>query len=149
LALKIREREPADLDAAYRLAVRQEAYAVSIADSQTSNADIGQRNRRGDDRLERRISQVKKTLRKQTLSTLCTEPTNNGDLGNNVEQMPDMWRKELDQLRNDLQLQRNNLMEPRKDRDRCRDEAERSRAEVQKNRTDTERELSRFRHLEQ
>jgi hypothetical protein len=32
LALKVREREPADLDSAYRLAVRQEAYATSSAD---------------------------------------------------------------------------------------------------------------------
>ena len=146
LALKIREREPADLDAAYRLAVRQEAYAVTATDSQTSGADTGQRSRRNDDLMERRISQVEKTLKNQTL----TAPEPNGKvMHHNDAQLSDMWHQEIDQLRKDLQLQRSDLNEARKDRDRCHNEAEKSKAEALKSRTDMERELSRFRHLEQ
>ena len=137
LALKIREREPADLDAAYRLAVRQEAYLISAADTQISSSDPSRKPRSDEDRIERRVMQLEKTLKVQT------QPIPDAELAKNHQQ------KEIDQLRMDIQQQRRDAKESRKELDRCRNEVEKSKNDARRSQLEKERDLSRFRHLEQ
>ena len=141
LALKIREREPADLDVAYRLAIRQEAYMVSSTDPQVTSTEPGHRLKKTEDRMERRVTQVEKALKKQAQAP-SHDVSQKVNPAKDSEQSSDSWQKELDALHKELQ-------EVRKERDRCRDEREKFKADAQKIQNDKERELSRFRHLEQ
>jgi hypothetical protein len=65
LELKLREREPPDLDSALRLALRLEAYASSLkSEGEIRSTSPKQRRERDryDDRLARRVSQIEQTL---------------------------------------------------------------------------------------
>ena len=134
LALKIREREPVDLDSAYRLAIRQEAYMISAADIQVASFDPSRKLKRDEERIERRVMQLEKTLKVQTQLTPEFEYSQ---------------KNELDQLRVDIQQQRKDAEEARKELDRYRNEVEESKADARRRELEMERDLSCFRHLEQ
>ena len=81
LELKIREREPADLDAAYTISVRLEAYAGAYNDEDERDGRI-QRQRRGDDGLAKRVAAIEKSVRAaqtETNAVTVTRPVTKAD----------------------------------------------------------------------
>ena len=91
--LKVREREPPDLESALRLAVRLEAYANARND-QTDVAYSNRRNvDRGDERLAKRVAQVENNLRQLSSEV---RPADHSDSA-------DSWRRKYDQLSKDYE----------------------------------------------
>jgi hypothetical protein len=92
LELKLREREPGDLDTALRLALRLEAYASSLkreTDGRSSSPKQRRDRDRGDDRLAHRIAQIEKTLSASTPQTRDEGATE--------------WRRRYDELMKDYE----------------------------------------------
>jgi transposase InsO family protein len=83
--LKIREREPADLDTALRLAVRLEAYA----NARTSQPEVENQYRRADERLTKRVAQVENSLRRLNNESRTADT--------------DDWRRRYEQLSKDYE----------------------------------------------
>ena len=87
LELKLREREPPDLDSAFRLAVRLEAYSSSYSKQipERSSSPRQRRERdRYDDRLARRVSHIEEELNQRRTARPGADSTD--------------WRRKYDEL---------------------------------------------------
>jgi hypothetical protein len=93
--LKLREREPVDLDEALRIAIRLEAYA-SAYDSGTAGPGPRQRrdNDRNEERIDRRVAQVEQALR-EIRGEATDEQRGESDLKRKYDQL----LKEYDKLK--------------------------------------------------
>jgi hypothetical protein len=67
LELKLREREPVDLDSALRFALRLEAYSNAYDNDNTSDESkrIRRERNRAADRLARRVDHIEKSIQHQ------------------------------------------------------------------------------------
>ncbi|MDZ7612307.1 MAG: RNase H-like domain-containing protein [Flavobacteriaceae bacterium] len=90
LELKLREREPADLDSTLRLAVRLEAYASANGTPSEEYQRHRRENDRGDEKLAKRVSQIESSM--QQLRTR-----------DNRNDTADEWRRKFEQLSKDYE----------------------------------------------